>query len=168
MAQTRIIDTGWHNLTRSGTQATRVNGGTAINLPTASVQHKEEISVESTMLPSMIPTSAQPIGYAKPALGITVVLRKDNASDQIIYKQLIGTYDALGIGQTPGVKLLFVSATTDVIKSHVELYGSTSLPFHGNEITAGLPAIPGYASNVNSSDIPNSNLVRVGFDFKVA
>jgi hypothetical protein len=170
MATLNIIDTGWLNLVRSGTQATRANSGSAVVMPTASVNFQDEATVESSVLPGMIDTTAQPIGYARPVLSVTVLLRGDNAADQEILKDIYGVYGNTsypGMHRTRGIKLLYITSTTDIRKTALELTGSTSLAFHGNEITAGLPAYPGYPYNVRMTDIPGG-MIRLNFDFQVA
>jgi hypothetical protein len=173
MATLNIIDTGWYNLDRTGTQATsRANSGAAIVLPSASVQFKSDASVESTPLPGMIATSAQPIAYSNVVVSVVVLLRKDNSDDRGIFRDLFGVYGDSsypGVHRTPGIKLLYMTTSTDVRKTIIELYGSSSgLMFHGNEISTNQPALPGYAYGFNVTDLPSSNMIRVGFDFQVA
>lgn len=172
MASIRFIDTGWYSKERTGTQATvKVNSGSAIDLTqTASVQLRRGFSVESTPLPGTSGrTSAQPIAGENEILAVSIMLRKDVAADRTLLNHLLGTYDSTtrtGADRTPGVKALYISATSDNRKTLVELYGGTATNFHGNEITAGLPAILGFVQNLNCNDLPNSNFIQVGFDFQ--
>lgn len=171
MASLQLKDTGWYSKERTGTQATvKVNSGSAVELRTASMQLRRGFSVESTPLPGTSGrTSAQPIAGENEILAVSVILRKDNSSDRNLLSLLIGTYDSTanpGADRTPGVKALFISGTTDEKKTLIELYGGTATLFHGNEITAGLPAVLGFIQNLNVNDLPNSNFIQVGFDFQ--
>jgi hypothetical protein len=174
MASIQIIDTGWYSTERSGTQSTvKANSGSAIDLTTtASVQFRRGFSVESTPLPGTTGrTSAQPIAGENEVLAVSVLLKRDDATHRAILRSLVGQYDSdtnPGIDKTVGVKALYVSSTTDVRKTFLELYGGTATLFHGNEITAGLPAVLGFVQNLNVNDIANTSLISVGFDFQTA
>lgn len=175
MAHLKIVDTGYPNNERElgsggSIESSRANNGTAIDLQYADVnQYTGGNSVDASPQPGTFESvEANYVGVENRRWSIAVNLHLDNSSEQTIIKHLLGELDNStypGLDRTAGTKALYISGTSDVKKSIVELMGSTDTPFHGQEVPSGLPAFIGHVKNMAAVPGKDDNVIRVTFTF---
>lgn len=122
MASLTIIDTGFLNITNSGTKATTiVNSGTAITLKTATISFQGAANVDTS---EIINTNTIPIaGFGSitaERITITGVLDRGVSADMtavVLLNDLKKTY---------GVKLLYYDSTSDGYRDLSDTLGDTN------------------------------------------
>jgi len=161
----KIIDSGWLSSKRTGVQqadADRLNSGNAITLKAPSLSLRNKALLNSDAIPgSFADAPVNNNGYVNDVISIVLIVDKSTSSE----------YDLLAdlnkMCKTKGVKLLYPSSLTDTEKSIVELLGSTSTNFNGNEVGASTPVLMGYAESVAINDDSSSSKFRVTIPFRV-
>lgn len=165
MTNIKILDTGWLSSSRSGSQETnsnRANSGSAITVKAVTM------SLASNMLisPSPIPASFAdaPVnvnGFENPKISISKILDKVEASE---YNLL---YEIYRLSRTKGMKLLYIDGSSVNKKTMMELLGTTSTNFHGNEIDSTYPAFMGYVRSVTINDDAQGKF-RLNINFTIS
>lgn len=161
----KIIDSGWLSSSRSGNQQTtanRVNSGSAITLKIPSLSLKGKALLDKTPIPASFSDAPVNVnGYENDVVNIDLIIDKSDSSE---YDDL---YEIYRLKKTKGVKLLYPSVLTDTKKSLIELLGSTSTNFNGNEVGASTPCLMGYVEDVTINDSSGSKKFRVNIAFVV-
>lgn len=121
MANIAVIDTGYLNITDSGTQAsTLVNSGSSIELKGVSVSFQRKANVDTT---EIINTNTGPVaGFGSVTTGrITIrgVLDRNTAADMNFMD------DLNQLCETYGVKILYYNDTTDGYRDITDSLGDT-------------------------------------------
>jgi hypothetical protein len=168
-----IKDLGYLSKQRQGSPASVIsNNGDPISLlGSASVDVRSGVAKDDS------PTAGSRV-YPGTTLGsaevtqwtIRVSFHKDNVAHQTAYKHLMGVYGSTnipGIDKTEGVKALYYSDTDNVKKEPIELLGSTSTEFHGDEIPSGLPAVLVRVVKISSNPSPSNNVLPVSMTCEV-
>lgn len=176
MASLQLIDTGYCNKDRSGTvESTIANSGTAVTLTqTARLALRKKANIEAEPEPGAYGTGdidANVMSVEPGMYDLTLELSKTDATQQEIIKDLYGVFDNAsypGFMHTKGVKALIISGTSDTRKTMVELIGSTSTAFHGNEITTGLPALLVHVETIHVLDTAITDRIQVKIGLREA
>lgn len=175
MAHIKIVDTGYPNNQRElgsggSIESSKANNGSAIDIKYADItQYTGGNSVDASPQPGTFESvEANYIGVENRRWNVAVNLHLDDTSDHTVIKHLLGEIDSStypGLDRTAGTKALYISGTSDVKKSIVELMGSTDTPFHGQEVPSELPAFIGHVKNMGATLGKDDNVIRVTFTF---
>lgn len=147
MAYYQLIDLGYLNKERNGSQATTMaNSGDPIDIPYHyDIKTTSDTNHDTTPLAGSLDyNSTNKVSGSADTYTLELNLKNNDASDQEILKHLYGVRGNSsypGIDKTDGIKALVISGTNTKKKLLVELIGEVGTDFHGNEITAGRQAL---------------------------
>lgn len=159
IANLAIIDTGYLTITTTtGTQATRANSGSAINLKSTKINYSGGGNIDSSpIISSFSASQSNLISITNAKLKITGVMSRDNTTDM----DLMDDLDDLR--KTLGIKLLYYTSTTDGHRDITDSIGATDV----QHLSGTTPHLHVRCTNFTTEQTGNSKILRYTLDLEV-
>lgn len=164
MARISIIDTGFNTADRNGTarsgtaitnfstyKAGNSTGQTSLTLNCPSLRLRGGTNLADEPNPSSdAPARVHSTTFNNRVFDIDFIIDIQNSTDRNVLKELVV------LDRTKGIKLLYASDTSDILKTLPEIIGRTDTNFNGNEVGSSIPVIVGRVVGIDVRQISTS------------
>lgn len=153
------MDTGYLTITTaSGTQATMVNSGNAINLKSVEISYSGTGSVDSSpIISSFSASQSNFVSINNAKLQISGVLNRETTADM----DLLDDLDDLR--KTLGIKLLYYTSITDGYRDITDSIGATD----ATHLSGTIPHLHVRITNFTTKQTSTSKLLKYTLDLEV-